>query len=170
MCYHETLRERKYHQQPACLVIRPICAQTCHNDLQIAFKGAAEQMHGSNNDVKSRPDWTVPFTNGSSMRVINVFGTASANSITSIGFNMSNGRSFGPWGEGGGEPFRVAGLLLGFFGAPQVGAISGIGVWHMLEIPTSLEMSPAQRTFPRVWTWDDLPDTDGAEHLLQLPM
>jgi hypothetical protein len=124
-------------------------------------------MHGSDLDNPLRPTGRTSNLNATAEQVTSVFGTASGSSITSIGFNTSRGRTFGgPWGAGGGEPFQVDGQVLGFFGALNNGAISGVGVWYTLAVasgvPASLAMSPAYGALRNVWTWDDRPDLGGA--------
>ncbi len=129
-------------------------------------------MHGTDNSTPSRPDGRVTLTNSTAERVIRVLGTQIGSSITSIGFSTSRGRTFGPWGTGGGDPFSVDGQLLGFFGGLQDGNISGIGVWYTPDVtstvPTNTEMTPAYRNLVTVWTWDDTPDL-GSAHILTSP-
>ncbi len=131
-------------------------------------------MHGTDNSAPLRPDYRVTIFNSTAERVISVFGSAAGNSITSIGFRTTKGTQYGPLGPGGGVPFQVDGLVLGFFGALDNGAISGIGVWFMpidtsiagdpLFLP-SLEMSPAYGSLLNAWTWDDTPDLGGVHHI-----
>jgi hypothetical protein len=140
--------------------------------LQITFKGATQQMHGTDNGFPARPDGRVTISNSTAERVIRVFGTQTGSTITSIGFSTTRGRTFGPWGTGGGDPFSVDGQLLGFFGGLQDGAVSGIGVWYTPDVastvPTNMEMSPAYGNLVNVWTWDDTPDLGGA-HIMTSP-
>jgi hypothetical protein len=122
-------------------------------------------MHGNNVDVPNRPDWIIAL-NATDEKLVSVFGTANAISITSIGFTTSKGRAFGPFGTGDGAPFRVDGQVLGFFGAlNNNGDISGIGVWYAPAVapilPASLTMSPAYGNLVNVWTWDDTPNLGG---------
>jgi hypothetical protein len=145
--------------------------------LQVTFKGGVQQMHGFDNSAPLRPDFRVTITNSTAERVISVFGNASGNTITSIGFRTTTGRTYGPQGLGGGDSFQVDGLVLGFFGALDSGAISGLGVWYT-PVDTStpgdtmfkpaLDMSPAYGNLVNVWTWDDTPDMGGA-HPVSLP-
>jgi hypothetical protein len=124
-------------------------------------------MHGTDNNTPFRTDGRVTITNSTSERVIRVFGTQIGSSISSIGFSTSTGRTLGPWGSGGGDPFSVDGQLLGFYGGLQDGAVSGIGVWYTPDVtatvPTNMEMTPAYGNLVNVWTWDDTPDL-GGEH------
>jgi hypothetical protein len=124
-------------------------------------------MHGINSLVGATSVYTK--LDSSNERFVNVFGTATGCSITSIGFKTTKGRTFGPWGSGFGGPFSVDGLVLGFYGALQKGAISGLGVWYTPEItftiPAFLEMTPAYGNLVNVWTWDDTPDMSGVPHL-----
>jgi hypothetical protein len=128
-------------------------------------------MHGTNNGFPSRPDVFVPPISILVEQITKVVGSASGNSITSIGFRTSRGTTYGPWGVGGGEPFEIDGLLVGLFGALEDGEISGIGVWYTPTVtftpginpfPMFLEMSPAVGDLTNVWTWDDTPDMSGA--------
>jgi hypothetical protein len=86
-------------------------------------------MRGSDNGQSARPDFRVTMANTSAEQVIRVFGTVTGSTITSIGFRTTRGTTHAPFGPGYGESFLVDGLLLGFFGALENGAISGIGVW-----------------------------------------
>jgi hypothetical protein len=136
-------------------------------------------MHGTDNGVRTRPDISVNLPQD--VQVISVFGSANGSSVTSIGFNLSNGDAY-DFGPGDGDPFSVDGLFLGFYGAlqdttvstskgkgaPLGGAISGIGV-HYTEVTSTLpkppwKMSPAYGNLVNVWTWDDTPDMGGAHH------
>jgi hypothetical protein len=132
-------------------------------------------MHGTDYGAPGRPDWRVPITNTSAEQLVNVFGTATGNRVTSIGFKSSRGTVYGPMNPGDGRAFAIDGLVLGFFGALENGAISGIGVWYMplsaatqvpvpLPVTTSQEMSPAYGNLWNVWTWDDTPNMGGALH------
>ncbi len=127
-------------------------------------------MRGYDNGARGRPDGDVRLTEGSQAQIISMFGNATSNSITSIGFTLSTGRKFGPWGVGGNGSFLVDGLLLGFFGALENGAISGIGAWYMPTaappFPTSLETSPAYANHSSMWTWGDSSYMDGAHYPL----
>ncbi len=128
-------------------------------------------MHGTDLNQPSRPDWKTFSSFSSDSQIINVFGTTSG-AITSIGFKTIQGTVIGPIGAGGGDAFSMDGLLLGFFGALQNNATSGIGVWYMpgnAAFPLSLEMSPAYGNLTSTWAWDDTPDMGGAHHLLSLP-
>jgi hypothetical protein len=126
-------------------------------------------MHGTNSLLGATPVYTR--LESDDERLVNVFGTSSGNSITSIGFRTTKGSILGPWGSGIGGSFSVDGLVLGFFGALQSGAISGLGVWYTPEItftiPASLEMTPAYGNLVNVWTWDDTPDMSGAPPLFE---
>jgi hypothetical protein len=145
------------------------------DSMQVTFKGGFQQMHGSDYGQPARPDLRATITNTSAERVIGVFGTATDSRVTSIGFKTSRGMVYGPIGSGNGRPFAIDGLVLGFFGALETGAVSGIGVWYMplsaatqvpLPLPvTSQEMSPAYGNPSNVWTWDDTPNLGGALRL-----
>jgi hypothetical protein len=104
-----------------------------HSVLQVTLRGSTQAgpVRGSDNGERFRPDGRVLLTSGSEERIIRMFGTASDSSITSIGFNTTSGRTFmSPWGVGGGQPFSVDGLLLGFSGALDNGVLSGIAAWY----------------------------------------
>jgi hypothetical protein len=94
-------------------------------------------MHGSDNGFPRRPDGDVPFLNGNTFRGIRMFGTATDSRVTSIGFQTTKGRTYGPWGGGGGGTFSVEGNVLSFFGALQNRSVSGIGLWY-LPIATAM--------------------------------
>jgi hypothetical protein len=128
-------------------------------------------MHGSDRGTPFRPDGSFSLLSITVEQIIRVFGSANGSSITSIGFRTSRHRTFGPWGVGGGEPFVVDGLVVGFFGARNDKDVSGIGVWYTPTVtftpginpfPMFLEMSPAFGDLTNVWTWDDTPDMSGA--------
>jgi hypothetical protein len=120
-------------------------------------------------------------SNTSAEQIISVFGTANGSSITSLGFKTSTGGTYAPWGPGQGDPFAVDGLILGFFGALEDGAISGLGVWYTPtttfkpgQLPLRmnyLEMSAAFGDMSSVATWDDsTPDMGGAPMCSRLHM
>jgi hypothetical protein len=118
-------------------------------------------------------------SNTSAEQVISVVGTFSGSTINSIGFKTFRGNKQVTYGPGYGEQFSVDGLLLGFFGALENGAISGIGVWYTtmggpnpwpqpFPIPlTYLEMSPAYGSLSNAVPWDDtILDLGGAQILI----
>jgi hypothetical protein len=143
--------------------------------VQVTFKGGTQQMHGWDYGAFGRPDLRVTITNTSAEQIINVFGTATGSRVTSIGFKTSKGTTYVTMGPGEGSPFSVDGLVLGFVGALENGALSGIGVWYLpmstsppgpVALPvTSLEMSAAYGNLVNVWAWDDTPDWGGARPL-----
>jgi hypothetical protein len=134
-------------------------------------------MRGSDDGLPSRPDFRVTIRNTSAEQFNRVFGTVTGSTITSIGFRTTRGVTYGPFGLGYGEPFSVEGLVLGFFGALDNGAISGFGVWYMamggpnpwpVPLPfTFLEMSPAFGNVSNAAMWDDtIPDMGGVHMFL----
>ncbi len=143
--------------------------------LQVTFNGATQQMHGSDNGFPRRPDWDVPFSNGSNARVIRMFGTARGSRVTSIGFKTSKRRTHGPWGDGGGEQFLVDGEVLGFFGAIKSGSISGIGVWYAATAAGIFPVDPklpttAYGNLSDVWTANDARNRGGAHQNFSFPI
>jgi hypothetical protein len=150
--------------------------------LQITLKGGSQQMRGSDNGLPTRPDFRVTMANTSAEQVIRVFGTVTGSTITSIGFITSRGTTNAPFGPGPGEPFSVDGLLLGFYGALENGAISGIGVWSTpmggpnpwpgpVPLPLIyLEMSPAYGNLSNVAMWDDTTPDMGGAHIFSPPL
>jgi hypothetical protein len=143
----------------------------------MTFKGGLQQMHGSNNGQPFRPDFRVTIANTSADQFNRVFGTVTGSTITSIGFRTTRGVTHNPIGPGPGEPFLVEGLVLGFFGALENGAISGFGVWYMAmggpnpwpwPVPfpsTFLEMSPAYGNPSNAAMWDDTIPEMGGVHM-----
>jgi hypothetical protein len=125
-------------------------------------------MHGSKNGRPLRPDFRIEFKGSAAGQIIGITGTVNAGAITSITLRTSTGIIRGPIGGGGGQPFSVDGLVLGFFGAFDKGAIAitGIGVWYTPEListfPTGLEMTPAYGNLDNTWAWQDTLNLGGA--------
>jgi hypothetical protein len=117
-------------------------------------------MRGNDMGRPIRPDFRLSL-NATDERVISVFGTAFLSTIRSFGVSTSKGRTLGPFGAGRGPPFKVDGLVLGFFGALRNGDLSGIEVWYTPGLastfPTSAEMSAAPGNQLDVGPWDDGP-------------